>query len=403
MKYAVVLCDGMADTKSDILGGKTPMELAEKPIMDWLAANGEVGMVQTIPKGMSPGSDVANLTVMGYDAEKYYTGRSPFEAANIGIELGHDDLAFRCNLVTLSEDEEYSDKTMVDYCAGDIHTNQADKIIRDVQLAFGSGDFNFYTGTAYRHCMVWHGGKHIPGALTPPHDITGQIIGGHLPLQPEAAPLLDMMKKSVDVLKNHPVNIERKRAGLKPANAIWLWGQGKKPSLEQYNSLFSVDGAVISAVDLIKGMGRIAGMKVCEVEGATGYIDTNYQGKVSAAVNELKSGRDFVYIHLEAPDECGHRGEAENKVRAIEEIDSRILKPLINQLEKMGEFKIMVLPDHPTPLATRTHSDSPVPYLIYSSNIKTSSGVNKFTEETASKTGIHIKDGRNLIRQLLNE
>ncbi|MDD2418286.1 MAG: cofactor-independent phosphoglycerate mutase [Oscillospiraceae bacterium] len=403
MKYAIVLCDGMADTPSDILGGKTPMELAKKPVMDWLAANGKVGMVQTIPEGMTPGSDVANLAVMGYDPKIYYTGRSPFEAANIGIELDHDDLAFRCNLVTLSKDIKYSDKTMVDYCAGDIHTKQADEIIRDIQLAFGGGDFDFYTGTAYRHCMVWHGGKSIQEAMTPPHDITGRIIGSHLPLAPEAAPLLDMMKRSTDILKNHPVNVEREKAGLNAANAIWLWGQGKKPSLEPYKELFAVDGAVISAVDLIKGIGLIAGMKVCEVEGATGYIDTNFQGKVSAAVSELQSGRDFVYIHLEAPDECGHRGEAENKVRSIEDIDNRILKPLLNELKKMGEFRLMVLPDHPTPLSTRTHSSSPVPFLIYSSNNITSSGVSKFTEETASKTGVHVEDGHNLIRKLFNK
>lgn len=403
MKYAVVLCDGMADTPNVALGGKTPMELADKPTMDRLAAQGEVGMVRTVPEGMTPGSDVANLAVMGYDTRECYTGRSPLEAANIGIDLADDDVAFRCNLVTLSDEEDYAKKTIIDYCAGDIHTADADTIIRDVQAAFGGGEFDFYTGTAYRHCMVWHGGKTALGKITPPHDITGRVIGDYLPLHPDAAPLLDMMRRSTELLKNHPVNAARVKEGLHPANAIWLWGQGKRPSLQNYRERFGVDGAVVSAVDLIKGIGRIAGMHVCTVEGATGYIDTNYEGKTAAAVEQLQSGRDFVYIHLEGPDECGHRGEAANKVRAIEDIDRRILTPLLAALDKTGEdYRVMVLPDHPTPLDIRTHSSAPVPYLIYAHGGRTivPSGVSSFTEASAAATGIFVDPGFTLIDRL---
>lgn len=404
MKYAIVLCDGMADTPVPALGGKTPMEAANKPVMDGLAPQSEVGIVRTIQKGMTPGSDVANLTVMGYDTRECYTGRSPLEAANIGIDLSDDDVAFRCNLVTLSGEEEYEKKTMVDYCAGDIHTGDADRIIRDIQKAFGGSEFDFYTGTNYRHCMVWHHGKTALGKVTPPHDIPGRVIGGYLPLHPDAAPLLDMMRRSTELLKNHPVNTERVKAGLHPANAIWLWGQGKRPKLQNYKERFGVDAAVVSAVDLIKGIGRIAGMRVCNVEGATGYIDTNYEGKVSAAIEELQNGRDFVYIHLEGPDECGHRGEAQNKVKAIEDIDKRILKPLLDALEKSGEpYRVMVLPDHPTPLGIRTHSPEPVPYLLYASDKKVRSGVTRYTEATAKTTGIFVEEGCTLIHRLFGK
>ncbi len=400
MKYAVVLCDGMADTPNEMLGGKTPMEIAKKPTMDWLALHGEVGLLKTVPDGMAPGSDVANLTVMGYDTKECYTGRSPLEAANIGINLEDNDVAFRCNLVTLSDSEDYPHKTLIDYCAGDIHTEPARKIIQDIQLSFGGGEFDFYAGTAYRHCMVWHGGKTALGKITPPHDITGRTIGDYLPLHPNAAPLLVMMKKSIELLKEHPENLLRKKEGLNPANAIWLWGQGNRPHLQSYFERFGVKGSVISAVDLIKGIGRIAGMNVCDIEGATGYIDTNYEGKLSAALNELNNDQDFVYVHVEAPDECGHRGEVQNKVRSIEDIDQKIISPLLKGMKSMGEFRLLVLPDHATPLSIRTHTSEPVPYILYASDNSNTSGVSCFHENSAAETGIYAEQGHTLIQRL---
>lgn len=401
MKYIVLLCDGMADTPCPELGDQTPMEAAHKPAMDSLAAKAEVGMVRTVPDGMAPGSDVANLSVMGYDPKECYTGRSPLEAANIGVDLADDDVAFRCNLVTLSDAPAYAEKTLVDYCAGDIHTADADRIVRELQRAFGGGNFDFYTGTAYRHCMVWHGGKTVLGKITPPHDITGRVIGEYLPLHPDAAPLLEMMECSYGLLKDHPVNKEREARGLHPANSIWLWGQGKRPRLQNFRERFGVDGAVVSAVDLLKGIGRIAGMEVCDVPGATGYIDTNYEGKRNAALAQLKGGRDFAYIHVEAPDECGHRGEAVNKVKAIEDIDRRILAPLLAEMQQVDEYAILVLPDHPTPLSIRTHCSDPVPYLLYRSGAPKDSGVPRFTEKTAAATGVFVERGDALMEKLL--
>ncbi len=400
MKYIVLLCDGMADRPFAELQGKTPMQLAYKPNMDKLAAISEIGMVKTVPDGMSPGSDVANLSVLGYRPKDCYTGRSPLEAANIGIELADDDIAFRCNLVTLSDDGVYEAKTMVDYCAGDIHTAEADAIIRTVQDAFGGGEFDFYTGTAYRHCLVWHGGKSKLGTLTPPHDISGQVIGEHLPKEQEAAPLYDMMQRSIELLKDHPVNVRRREKGLNPANAIWLWGYGKRPQLERFEDRFGVKGAMVSAVDLLKGIARLADMDVYEVEGATGYLDTNFTGKMQAALDALKTN-DLVYVHVEAPDECGHRGEPQNKVKAIEEIDRQILGPILESVDALGEVSIMILPDHPTPLSIRTHSDDPVPYLLYRSNGTQDSGITSFTEESAASTGNVVDDGSDMMRKLL--
>ena len=400
MKSVVLLCDGMADTPCPELGGRTPMEAARKPAMDALAAVSEIGLVRTVPDGMAPGSDVANLTMMGYDTRACYTGRSPLEAANIGIDLADDDVAFRCNLVTLSDDPVFADKTILDYCAGDIHTREADELVRAVQEAFGGGDFDFYTGTAYRHCMVWHGGQTELGAVTPPHDITGRVIGGYLPRHPDAAPLLDMMERSYALLSDHPINRARVAKGLPAANAIWLWGQGKRPRLQNFRERFGLEGAMISAVDLLKGIGRLAGMEVCDVPGATGYIDTNFYGKAVAAAKELKDGQDFVYIHIEAPDECGHRGEVETKVRSIEMIDQFVLKPLLNELEDYDDYRILVLPDHPTPLYTRTHSGDPVPFLLYQKT-HPCLGVPEFSEEQARKTGVFVAQGHTLIERLI--
>ncbi len=400
MKYIVLLCDGMADRPLEALQGKTPMQVAVKPHMDALATMSEVGVVKTVPDGMSPGSDVANLSVLGYDPQDCYTGRSPLEAANIGITLADDDLAFRCNLVTLSDVDRYEDKTLVDYCAGDIHTAEADEIIRTVQEAFGGGEFDFYTGTAYRHCLVWHGGKTKLGTLTPPHDITGRVIGEYLPTESAAAPLLDMMRRSTELLRDHPVNVNRREKGQNPANAIWLWGYGKRPQLEQFEDRFGVKGAMVSAVDLLKGIARLTDMQVCEVEGATGYLDTNFKGKMEAAFEALQSN-DLVYIHLEAPDECGHRGEVQNKVKAIEEIDRQILGPILEKMKAVDDVSVLILPDHPTPLCIRTHASDPVPYLLYRSNAPVESGVLSFTEETASATGITVGHGPDMMRKLL--
>ena len=401
MKYIVLLCDGMADRPFEELQGKTPMQLAEKPNMDALAALSEVGMVKTVPDGMAPGSDVANLSVLGYCPKDCYTGRSPLEAANIGIELADDDIAFRCNLVTLSDAPVYEDKTMDDYCAGDIHTKEADAIIKSVQEAFGGGEFDFYTGTAYRHCLVWHKGKTKLGTLTPPHDISGKVIGEYLPNQAEAAPLYDMMRRSTELLRDHPVNVSRREKGLNPANAIWLWGYGKRPQLQKFEERFGVKGAMVSAVDLLKGIARLSEMQVCEVEGATGYLDTNFAGKMEAAFEALKTN-DLVYIHVEAPDECGHRGEPQNKVKAIEEIDRQILGPILEKMKTLDDVSIMILPDHPTPLSIRTHSSEPVPYLLYRSNAKQDSGITCFTEETAASTGNVVSDGSDMMRKLLS-
>ncbi len=402
MKYVVLLCDGMADLPCEALGNKTPMEAAHKPCMDALAARSELGMAVTVPEGMSPGSDVANLSVLGYRPADCYTGRSPLEAANIGIDLADNDVAIRCNLVTLSDEKEYADKRMVDYCAGDIHTEQADEIIRTVQEALGGGAFDFYTGTAYRHCLVWHGGKTAIGKLTPPHDISGQVVGEHLPSHPAAAPLLDLMRRSADLLADHPVNVTRRAAGQNPANSIWLWGHGKRPQLQDFEQRFGVKGAMVSAVDLLKGIARLNGMYVCEVEGATGYLDTNFVGKREAAVAALRNGYDMVYIHLEAPDECGHRGETQNKVRAIEEIDRQVLAPLLEELREIDEVSLLIMPDHPTPLSSKTHSALPVPYLLYRSTVTTGCGASRFTETTAAATGVTVAEASDLMGRLLS-
>ena len=401
MKYIVVLCDGMADTPVEALGGKTPMQAAHKPHMDALAKKAEVGTTTSVPDGMAPGSDVANLSIIGYDPAGCYTGRSPLEAANIGIELADTDVAMRCNLVTLSDEANYADKTMVDYCAGDIHTAQADRIIQTLQAELGGGEFDFYTGTAYRHCLVWHGGTTELGKITPPHDISGRVVGDYLPSHPAAAKLLELMKKSEAILKDHPVNAERKAAGQNPATSIWLWGHGKRPQLQNFEEMTGLKAAMISAVDLLKGIGRLSGMQVCEVEGATGYIDTNFPGKMQAALDALKGGCDYAYIHMEAPDECGHRGEAENKVKAIEMIDEQVLGPLLAELPALGDFTMLICPDHPTPIAVKTHVSDPIPYLLYRSNSEADSGVETFTEDTARATGIYEPKAWNLIHKMI--
>ena len=311
MKYLVVLCDGMADTPVEKLGGKTPMEAANKPYMDALAQKSEVGMCKTVADGLKPGSDVANLSVLGYDAKTCYSGRSPLEAANLGIDLNDNQIALRCNLVTLSDADRYEDRVMVDYCGGDISTEEADELIKALQQHFGNETYHFYTGVQYRHCLVVNGGT-LGLELTPPHDISDRVIGQYLSKAPQARQFIDIMKESVAVLENHPVNVARKAKGLRPANSAWFWGEGKRPNLDNFTEKFGIKGSVVSAVDLIRGIGRLSGMNVAVVEGATGYIDTNFDGKANAAIDEFKNGQDFVFVHLEAPDECGHRGETDN-------------------------------------------------------------------------------------------
>lgn len=404
MKYVVVLYDGMADYPVEALGGKTPMQKANKPIFDSLAKRGEVGLVRTIGEGLKPGSEIGNLTVMGYDPRKYFTGRSPLEAISIGIKMADDDISLRCNLVTLSDEENYDDKTMVDYSAGDISSEEAAKIIKTVQQNFGGGEFDFYSGVSYRHCLIFHKGTTDLGTMTPPHDISGRVVGPYISTSPNAQKLTSLMRKSYDLLKDHPVNIERIKQGKRPANSIWLWGEGTKPTLPPFSELYGVKGTVISAVDLLKGIGIAAGMQTPEVEGATGYIDTNFEGKANAAVDALKKDCDFAYIHIEAPDECGHRYEPENKVKAIEYIDSRVLPIVIKGLEEIGEdYKIMILPDHPTPLSTRTHASDPVPYMIYQKSKEKDSGVESINEESAKKTGNFIDAGYELMNKFIKE
>lgn len=402
MKYAVVLCDGMADTPVAQLDNKTPMTVANKPCMNELAKYSEIGLLKTVAEGLKPGSDVANLAVMGYEPAKYYSGRSPLEAASIGIDLKDTDVTLRCNLVTLTDEAEYSDKTILDYCADDISTAEAKILVEYIQEKLGNDIFKFYPGVSYRHCLVWSNGNPHPGVLTPPHDITGNPIKEYIPKGDFVDGLYDLMVKSYELLKDHPVNLDRISRGKKPANSIWLWGEGTKPLLDSFENKYNVKGSVISAVDLLKGIGICAEMSTPEVEGATGYIDTNFEGKLEATIKEFERGQDFVYIHVEAPDECGHRGEIENKVKAIELIDSKILAPLVEYFNNCGDdYKILICPDHPTPLAIKTHTNKPVPYLVYTSNNKINSGISVFDENAAESTGIYNENGFTLMGEFI--
>lgn len=403
MKYFVMLCDGMADEPISELGNKTPMEKAVKPCMDSLAAKGEVGMVKTVAPGLKPGSDVANLAVLGYEPAIYYSGRSPLEAASIGIDLKDTDVTLRCNLVTLSDEEKYEDKTMVDYCGGDISTQEAKILIDYIQEKLGDDTFKFYSGVSYRHCLVWSNGNPHPGVLTPPHDISNRVIADYIPKGDDTAKLYELMKKSYDLLKDHPLNKEREANGKRPANSIWLWGEGTKPRLDSFYEKFGKKGSMISAVDLLKGIAICAGMRSVDVDGATGYIDTNFDGKCKAAIEEFKNGADFVYVHVEAPDECGHRGEIDNKVKAIELIDKHILAPVTEYLKSVDDFAVLVCPDHPTPIAIKTHNSNPVPYLIYSSKNEINSGVSCFCEKEAEKTGNYIEKGFTMMNYFLSK
>ncbi|HCW70690.1 MAG TPA: cofactor-independent phosphoglycerate mutase [Ruminococcaceae bacterium] len=403
MKYLVMLCDGMADEPNEALGNSTPMEKANKPCMDSLAAKAEVGIVKTVAEGLKPGSDVANLSVLGYEPAVYYSGRSPLEAASIGIDLKDTDVTLRCNLVTLSDDEDYENKTILDYCADDISSEEAKILIEYIQEKLGNDVFRFYPGVSYRHCLVWSNGNPHPGVLTPPHDITGKVITDYIPKGEDVDELYDLMKKSYDLLKDHPVNQARIARGKRPANSIWLWGEGTKPLLDNFSEKFGIKGSMISAVDLLKGIAICAGMNSVDVDGATGYLDTNFDGKCKAAIEEFKNGADLVYVHVEAPDECGHRGEIENKVKAIEMIDEHILGPVVEFLKDYDDFAVLVCPDHPTPLSIRTHTSTPVPYLIYDSKNEINSGVKVFCEKEARETGNYIEKGFTMMNYFLTK
>lgn len=403
MKYVVILTDGAADTPVNELGGKTPLTAACKPNIDFLAKHGEVGMAKTVPEGYPPGSDVANLAVFGYDPQKYYTGRSPLEAVSIGVPLELTDTTFRANVVTLSDEENYEDKTMVDYSSDEISTEEAHQLIDAVNRELSCKDYEFFGGTSYRHLLVWHN-KENNFSLTPPHDISGRKVKDYLPEDPI---ILDLMKKSYDILKDHPINKKRIEKGLHPANSVWIWGNGTKPNLDTYADKFNLKGTVISAVDLIKGIGHCAGLEVAEVTGATGTVHTNFDGKAEAAINALKGGADFVYIHLEAADEAGHRHEIDNKVKSIELIDKKIVKPVVDMLNSSGEdYHILLMPDHPTPLEIMTHTSEPVPYILYKSEDNKNCGVDSYTEDNVlsyvKENGGKIEEGYSLMTKLLS-
>lgn len=402
MKYVVVLCDGMADYPVPELGNLTPMQKAYKPNMDMLAKKAEVGLVKSVADGLKPGSDVANLSVLGYDPMIYYSGRSPLEAGSIGIDMKPTDVSFRCNLVTLSDEENYADKTMVDYCAGDISTEEAAILIKYLAEHFDNDEFQLYSGVSYRHCLIWNNGTMEVGTLTPPHDITGQPIKTHLPEHENVKKLYEMMKKSYELLKDHPLNKEREARGERPANSMWFWGEGVKKPLASFEEKYGVKGSMISAVDLLKGIGKFSGMNVVNVDGATGYLDTNFDGKAKACIDELKSGQDFVYIHIEAPDECGHRYEIENKVKAIEIIDKKVLGPVLNALEEFDDYKVLIMPDHATPLALKTHTNDPIPYLIYHKKGEVK-GPDTFSEETARNGGIYVEIGHTVMDKFIEK
>lgn len=401
MKYIVILGDGMADYPVDAFDGKTILEAAKKPNIDYMCRHGELGMVKTVQDGMKPGSDVANLSVMGYDTRKYYSGRSPLEAASIGVEMKDTDVTFRCNIVTLSAEENYEDKTMLDYSAGEISTEEARELMKAVAEELNTDIVKFYAGVSYRHLMVWDNGS-TNVELTPPHDISDRKIKDYLPKGEHADEILELMKRSEKILKNHPVNKKRVAEGKNPATSIWIWGEGRKPLLDSFKEKFGVDGAVISAVDLIKGIAICAGMDSIDVPGVTGNVDTNFDGKAQAALDALNNGADFVYIHMEAPDECGHQGNPQNKKLSVELIDEKVVGFLKRKLLEAGmDYRMLIMPDHPTPIKLKTHVSDPVPYVIYdSTNIKEDSG-KTYTEKNGKDTGIYIEEGYTLMNKFL--
>ena len=399
MKYIVVLGDGMADEPLEALGGKTPLEYAQTPCMDSLASMGHMGLVQNVPSGMAPGSDVANLSVLGYDPKRSYSGRSPLEALSVGVKMEPDDVIFRTNIVTLTEEEPYAEKTILDHSSGEIATKDADVLMDAIRSAFNSETVQFYTGTSYRHIMVWKKGKLV--SLEPPHDHLGTQIGPWLPKEPM---LREMMEESFPLLNAHPMNLARAEAGKHKANSLWFWGAGTKPSLQNFEEKTGLKGAMISAVDLLKGIAVGAGMKVYQVPGATGSLDTNYEGKAKAAVKALlEDGCDFVYIHVEAPDEMGHQGLIHEKVQSIEYLDQRLIALVKKAMDDSGEdYRMLILPDHPTPIRVRTHTGSPVPFLLYDSTHPEKKKA-KYSEAEAAATEDFEPDGYQLIDRLIQK
>ena len=401
MKSVVILGDGMADYKIEKLGNKTILDVAKKTNTDALCALGEIGLARTVPPSMKPGSDNANLAVMGYDPLSCYTGRSPLEAVSIGVPLEDGDVTMRLNLVTLSDDEPFENKTMVDYSAGEITTGEARELIAALKPLFDNSERTLYPGISYRHCLKL---KNFVGnpVFTPPHDISDRKITDYLPSGDHAEEFLTLYKKAYKILSSHPVNKERIKRGLNPANCCWLWGMGTKPSLENYKDKYGVDGAVISAVDLIKGIGMLSGMEVIEVEGATGNVDTNFDGKAKAAIDAFSRGKNYVYIHMEAPDEAGHHGDVETKIKAVELIDEKVVGPVWKYLESTGEdYNILIMPDHPTPVALKTHVKDPVPFILYRSYDEKKCGL-KYNEDNG-KTGKYFENGYELCRYMLGE
>lgn len=392
MKYIIVLADGMADEPIEALNQKTPLEVANTPMFDRLASAGEVGLLDTIPHGMNPGSDTANLSVMGYDPQKYYTGRSPLEAVSIGVDMKATDVCFRVNFVTLTQEGNYWDKTIEDHSADEITTQEAAVLLDAVKEVFESDALTFYQGVSYRHALIWdHGSMQVE--LEPPHNILGQPITPYQPTGENSEKIRQMMEESYKILNHHPINEKRRQKGLRPANSIWPWGEGVRPELPDFTKMFNKKGAMISAVDLLKGIAIAANMKSIDVEGATGNIHTNYQGKVDAAIQAFEDGYDFVYLHVEAPDECGHRGEMDNKIKAIELIDQKVVAPIYSYFVQKNEaFTMGVLPDHPTPLRIRTHTSDPVPYMIYTSG-KEKNNTFTFSEAGAKASGNVIEHG----------
>ncbi len=398
MKYLVILGDGMADRPIEALGNVTPLQYAKTPMMDALAAKGEIGLVHTIPDGMSPGSDTANLSVLGYDPRKYYSGRSPLEALSIGVPMKDTDIALRCNLVTLSEEEaRYGERRILDHSSGEISTEDAAVLLEAVRRELETEEFRFYAGTSYRHLLIWENGDAVD--LVQPHDILEQVIGDKLPKEKR---LREMMERSYAVLADHPINRKRKEQGLHPANSCWFWGAGTKPSLSPFTEKTGKKGAMISAVDLLKGIAVGSSMKVVTVDGANGGLNTNYEGKAQAAVDVLvKDGYDFVYVHLEAPDEMGHQGSVEKKVQAIENLDQRVIRPIVEGLRAAGEeFRMVILPDHPPPVCIRTHTGDSVPYLLYDSTDEREESW-RYNEKEAQASGNYVSEGHALIAKVL--
>jgi len=394
MKLVILLGDGMADHPIDALDGKTPLEAAETPNMDRIARAGRGGLATTVPAGMPPGSDVANLAVMGYDPERYYSGRAPLEAAAMGVALGPDDVAFRCNLVNVDLEKGI----MVDYSAGHISSEEGHELITSLSKA--QSDARLYPGVSYRNLLVQEKNDGLAADCTPPHDITGQPIAGHLPKGEGSETLRELMASSVPILASHPVNLRRAAQGKRPANMIWLWGQGKAPSMPRFREMWGIEGAVISAVDLLKGMGVYAGLEVIDVSGATGVLDTNYEGKVAACLDALDRV-DFVYLHVEAPDEMGHDGLLDKKIEAIRRFDRRIVGPVLAGLEKSGfDWRVLVLPDHPTPIALRTHTSEPVPFAMMGSGIEPD-GMEAFSEREAARGGCGKVEGWGLMGMMM--